>query len=75
METIQSDLTKYDESIQKAKLLLNEITKDYNAFKKNENKDNKIIYGYNILEKYSLYEKYYVGQESIYNFLTKFNFV
>ena len=68
METIQSDLTKYDESIQKAKLLLNEITKDYNAFKKNENKDNKIIYGYNILEKYSLYEKYYVGQESIYNY-------
>ena len=68
METIQSDLTKYDESIQKAKLLLYEITKDYNAFKKNENKDNKIIYGYNILEKYSLYEKYYVGQESIYNY-------
>ena len=68
METIQSDLTKYDKSIQKEKLLLNEITKDYNFFKKNENKDNKIIYGYNILEKYSLYEKYYVGQESIYNY-------
>ena len=68
METIQSDLNKYDETIQKAILLLNEITKDYNAWKKNKNKENKIIYGYNILEKYSLYEKYYVGQESIYNY-------
>ena len=72
METIQSDLTKYDESIQKAKLLLNEITKDYNAFKKNENKDNRIIYGYNILEKYSLYEKYYVGRESMYTYDEKY---
>ena len=68
METIQSDLNKYDETIQKAILLLNEINKDYNAWKKNKNKENKIIYGYNILEKYSLYEKYYVGQESIYNY-------
>ena len=66
METIQLDLGKHSESIQKAKLLLYEVTKDYNALKKNIN--NKIIYGYNILEKYSLYEKYTVGKENIYNY-------
>ena len=68
METIQSDLDKHVELIKKAKLLLGEVTKDYNALKKNKNKNNKIIYGYNILEKYSLYEKYSVGQENIYNY-------
>ena len=60
METIQLDLDKHSELIQKAKLLLLEVTKDYNALKKNKNINNKIIYGYNILEKYSLYEKYNV---------------
>ena len=68
METIQSDLDKHSELIQKTKLLLQEITKDYNALKNNKNKNNRIIYGYNILEKYSLYEKYNVGQENIYNY-------
>jgi hypothetical protein len=68
METIQSDLDKHSELIQKTKLLLEEITKDYNALKNNKNKNNRIIYGYNILEKYSLYEKYNVGQENIYNY-------
>ena len=68
METIQSDLDKHSELIQKTRLLLEEITKDYNSLKNNKNKNNKIIYGYNILEKYSLYEKYNVGQENIYNY-------
>ena len=68
METIQSDLDKHSELIQKTRLLLEEITKDYNALKNNKNKNNRIIYGYNILEKYSLYEKYNVGQENIYNY-------
>lgn len=68
METIQSDLDKHSELIQKTRLLLEEITKDYNALKNNKNKNNRIIYGYNILEKYSLYEKYNVGQEDIYNY-------
>ena len=68
METIQSDLDKHGQLIKKAKLLLGEITKDYNALKKNKNKNDKIIYSYNILEKYSLYEKYTVAQENIYNY-------
>ena len=68
METIQSELDKHSELIQKTRLLLEEITKDYNSLKNNKNKNNRIIYGYNILEKYSLYEKYNVGQENIYNY-------
>ena len=68
METIQSVLDKHSELIQKAKLLLDEITKDYNALKNNKNQNDKIIYGYNILEKYSLYEKYNVGQEDMYDY-------
>ena len=72
METIQLDLDKNDELIQKTKLILNEITKDYNSLKKNKNKNDKIIYGYNILEKYSLYEKYTVCQENIYNYDDKY---
>ena len=72
MEKIQSDLDKHSELIQKAKLILIEISKDYHALKENKNKNDKIIYGYNILEKYSLYEKYIVGQESIYNYDDKY---
>ena len=72
METIQLDLDKIDELIQKTKIILNEITKDYNSLKKNKNKNDKIIYGYNILEKYSLYEKYTVCQENIYNYDDKY---
>ena len=36
METIQLDLDKNDELIQKTKLILNEITKDYNSLKKKQ---------------------------------------
>ena len=68
METIQSDLDKNSDLIQKTKLILDEIAKDYYTFKKNKNDNNKIIYGYNLLEKYSLYEKYNVVQEDIYNY-------
>ena len=68
METIQSDLDKYSDLIQKTKLILAEITKDYYTLKNNKNSNNKIIYGYNLLEKYSLYEKYNVVQEDIYNY-------
>ena len=68
MEAIQLDLDKHSELIQKAKIILNEVTKDYNALKKSKDINNKIIYGYNILEKYSLYEKYTVGKENIYNY-------
>ena len=62
----QKDLDKHSHLIQKTKILLDEVAKDYNALKKNKN--NRIIYGYNILEKYSLYEKYIVGQENLYNY-------
>ena len=68
METIQTYLDKNEELIQKTKLLLSEITKDYkdyNSLKNSKYEDTKIIYGYNILEKYSLYEKYIVVQENI----------
>ena len=68
MVQIQSDLGKNQLYFQKAKSILDEIIKDYSALKKAKNTNNKIIYGYNILEKYSLYEKYKVGQESIYNY-------
>ena len=68
METIQCDLDKYSDLIQKTKLILAEITKDYYTLKNNKNNNNKIIYGYNLLEKYSLYEKYNVVQEDIYNY-------
>lgn len=68
MVKIQSDLDKHGELIQKTKLILNEIIKDYSALKKTKDKNNRIIYGYNIIEKYSLYEKYKVGQESINNY-------
>ena len=50
METIQLNLDKHSELIQKGKILLNEVTKDYNALKKNKDINNKVIYGYNILE-------------------------
>ena len=68
MEAIQLDLDKHSQLIQKAKILLNEVSKDFNALKKNKDINNKVIYGYNILEKYSLYEKYTVGKENIYNY-------
>ena len=51
--------------IEKTNLNLDEITKDYYIFKKN---NNKIIYGYNLLVKHSFYEKYNVVQEDIYNY-------
>ena len=68
METIQLNLDKHSELIQKGKILLNEVTKDYNALNKNKDINNIVIYGYNILEKYSLYEKYTEGKENIYNY-------
>ena len=68
MVQIQSDLGKNQLYFQKAKSILDEIIKDYSALKKAKNTNNKIIYGYNILEKYSLYEKYTVCQENIYNY-------
>ena len=68
MVKIQSDLGKNHLLIQKIKSILEEIIKDYTALKKTKNNNNKIIYGYHILEKYSLYEKYKVGIENIYNY-------
>ena len=68
METIQCDLDKYSDMIRKTKSILDEITKDYYTLKNNKNDNNRIIYGYNLLEKYSLYEKYNVVQEDIYNY-------
>ena len=68
MENLQLIINDLISLIQKSKLISLEIIKDYNNFKEiaiNKNKNNTIIYGYNILEKYSLYEKYIVGQENI----------
>ena len=68
MENLQVVINDLTSLIQKSKLILLEIIKDYNSFKEislNKNKNNNIIYGYNIIEKYSLYEKYIVGQENI----------
>lgn len=71
MQTVQSELEKkiqlIDNIIDNINLLLNEILKDAKSFKNTKNKNDKIILGYNILEKYSLYEKYIVCQENLYN--------
>ena len=69
MQTVQSELEKkiqlIDNIIDNINLLLNEILKDAKSFKNTKNKNDKIILGYNILEKYSLYEKYIVCQENL----------
>jgi len=70
MKTIQSDMDKHAELMTTAKLLLDKITKDYENFiviLKSKDKSNRMIYGYNIIEKYGLYEKYVLSEEYITN--------
>ena len=66
MTTIQSDMDKQAELMKLTKSLLEKIIKDFDNFNKivkSNDKSNRIIYGYNILEKYGLYEKYIVSEE------------
>ena len=70
METIQSDLGKHAELMTTTKLLLEKVTKDYENYitiLKSKDKSNRMIYGYNIIEKYGLYEKYVLSEEYITN--------
>ena len=67
MTTIQSDMDKQAELMIKTKSLLEKIIIDYENYKKvieSKDKNNRMIYGYNILEKYGLYEKYIVSEKS-----------
>ena len=68
METIQSDMYKHAELLTKANFLLDKVQKDYDNYLiiiKNKDKSNRMIYGYNIIEKYGLYEKYSLSEEYI----------
>ena len=70
METIQSDLDKHSELMTTTKLLLDKVIKDYENYiliLKSKDKSNRMIYGYNIIEKYGLYEKYVLSEEYITN--------
>ena len=70
MEAIQSDMDKLAEMMKKTKFLLDKIEKDYENYLiivKNKDKSNRMIYGYNIIEKYGLYEKYVLSEEYITN--------
>ena len=70
MEAIQSDMDKLAEMMKKTKFLLDKIEKDYENYLiivKNKDKSNRMIYGYNIIEKYGLYEKYVLSEEYIPN--------
>ena len=70
MEEIQSDMDKLAEMMKKTKFLLDKIEKDYENYLiivKNKDKSNRMIYGYNIIEKYGLYEKYVLSEEYITN--------
>ena len=66
LETLQSEMDKQTELMKVTQIFLEKIKKDYNNYEialKNKDKNNRMIYGYNILEKYSLYEKYIVSEE------------
>jgi hypothetical protein len=68
LETIQSDINKNRELMDLTQLFLGKISKDFENYKKsleNKDKSNRMIFGYNILEKYALYEKYIVSEEYI----------
>ena len=56
MKIIQSDMTKYAELIKLTEFFLDKILKDYenyNTLLKKKDENNRMIIGYNILEKYS----------------------
>ena len=64
--TLQSEMNEQNELMKVTQFFLGNIKKDYNNYEialKNKDKNNRMIYGYNILEKYSLYEKYIVLEE------------
>ena len=66
LDTLQSEMDKQTELMKVTQIFLEKIKKDYNNYEialKNKDKNNRMIYGYNILEKYSLYEKYIVSEE------------
>jgi len=63
-------MDKLAEMMKKTKFLLDKIEKDYENYLiivKNKDKSNRMIYGYNIIEKYGLYEKYVLSEEYITN--------
>ena len=61
---LASNINELKNLLQKAKLVLLQIIKDYKNFKEmNMNEENQIKNGYLILEKYSLFERYSVEHE------------
>jgi hypothetical protein len=64
IDKLTSSINELNNLIQKAKIVLLQIIKDYKNYKEmNLNEENQIKNGYLILEKYSLFERYSVENE------------
>ena len=64
IDNLASSINELNNLLQKAKLILLQIIKDYKNYKElNINEENQMKNGYLILEKYSLFERYSVEHE------------
>jgi hypothetical protein len=64
VDLVASNINELNNLLQKAKIVLIQIIKDYKNYKElNTNEENQIKNGYSILEKYSLFERYSVEHE------------
>ena len=75
MTTIQSDIDKQAEFMNKIKIILKKIIEDFEIFQKiieTKDKSNQMIKGYHIIEKFGLYEKYIVKEEHYNDYVSEY---